>query len=76
MGSSVNFYSRELRQWRQLWVSAGTIIDVSGNLEGGFMVLVGSNQLSGIGCDTSVSRTLVTPGGWQCAPVLRGATPG
>ena len=42
-GESSNFYNPVTAQWRQLWVDAGSsIIDISGGLEDGSMVLSGS----------------------------------
>lgn len=41
-GSSVNVYDSAAGQWRQLWVSPGTLIDIRGGLEDGSMVLTGS----------------------------------
>lgn len=41
-GQSYNFYDPGLEQWRQVWVSAGAVIDYSGGLnEKGEMVLEG-----------------------------------
>ncbi len=40
-GFSVNFYEPHSERWRQVWVSAGSIIEISGGLENGSMVLVG-----------------------------------
>ena len=41
-GTSLNFYSRELDGWRQVWVSPGVIIDIAGGLVDGSMVLTGT----------------------------------
>ena len=41
-GTSMNFYSRERDAWRQVWVSPGVIIDISGGLVDGSMVLTGT----------------------------------
>ena len=42
-GQSLNYYSPETGQWRQLWVDAGaSIIDISGGMVDGSMVLEGS----------------------------------
>ena len=44
-GSSMNYYDASTEQWRQLWVSPGAIIDISGGLEEGYgssMVLTGT----------------------------------
>lgn len=41
-GSSMNFYDPQTRQWRQIWVSAGTIIDIRGGLEAEGMRLSGT----------------------------------
>ena len=41
-GSSMNFYDPARGQWRQVWVSAGTIIDIAGGLDAGSMVLEGT----------------------------------
>ena len=40
-GYSINFFEPGSDRWRQLWVSAGAIIEISGGLEGGSMVLTG-----------------------------------
>lgn len=41
-GSSMNFYDPQLQQWRQIWVSAGTIIDIRGGLVDSGMLLTGT----------------------------------
>lgn len=41
-GSSMNFYDPEADNWRQVWVSAGTIIDIRGGLADTSMQLTGS----------------------------------
>jgi hypothetical protein len=41
-GTSLNFYDPARGQWRQLWVSPGTIIDIAGGLVDGSMVLEGT----------------------------------
>ena len=41
-GMSMNFYEPLERQWRQVWVSPGTEIDISGGLVDGSMILEGS----------------------------------
>ena len=42
-GQSLNYYSAETGLWRQLWVDAGaSIIDISGGMKDGSMVLEGS----------------------------------
>jgi len=41
-GSSMNFYDPAMDAWRQVWVSGGTLIDISGELQDGSMVLVGT----------------------------------
>lgn len=41
-GMSMNFYDPAAGHWRQLWVSAGTQIDIAGNLRDGAMVLEGT----------------------------------
>ena len=41
-GTSMNFYDRVTRRWRQLWVSTNYSIDITGGLnQAGAMVLVG-----------------------------------
>ena len=40
----MNFYEPERQRWRQIWVSAGSIIEIAGNLIDGEMVLVGDIQ--------------------------------
>lgn len=40
-GQSYNFYDATTRQWRQLWVSPGVIIDYAGGLVDGAMQLEG-----------------------------------
>jgi len=40
-GFSMNFYEPSSARWRQIWVSAGAIIEISGSLQDGSMVLVG-----------------------------------
>lgn len=46
-GTSLNFYSPVAERWRQVWVSPGTIIDISGGLRGVDMVLEGSIAYAG-----------------------------
>ena len=41
-GSSMNFYDPKQRQWRQVWVSGGTLIDLSGGLQDNSMRLTGT----------------------------------
>ena len=42
-GQSLNYYDPQSGKWRQLWLDAGaSIIDISGGLENGSMVLEGS----------------------------------
>ena len=41
-GTSLNLYDPTRGAWRQLWVSPGTIIDISGGLVDGSMVLEGT----------------------------------
>ena len=41
-GSSLNFYDPVTGLWRQVWVSGGTIIDMTGGLDGESMVLEGT----------------------------------
>lgn len=40
-GFSMNFYEPGIDRWRQLWVSPGSLIEISGGLESGSMVLTG-----------------------------------
>ncbi len=41
-GSSMNFYDPAAAQWRQIWVSGGTLIDIAGGLEDTSMRLTGT----------------------------------
>lgn len=41
-GTSINYYHPIAGTWRQVWVSPGTVIDISGNLSDGSMVLSGT----------------------------------
>ena len=41
-GSSMNFYDPAAEQWRQIWVSGGTVIDLAGGLEDNSMRLTGT----------------------------------
>ncbi|MEQ8859992.1 MAG: hypothetical protein RIC56_15215 [Pseudomonadales bacterium] len=41
-GTSMNVYDPAAGQWRQLWVSPGTLIDIAGGLRDGNMVLEGT----------------------------------
>jgi hypothetical protein len=41
-GSSMNFYDPAEQQWRQIWVSGGTVIDIAGGLEDTSMRLTGT----------------------------------
>jgi hypothetical protein len=50
-GYSMNFYDPERDAWRQLWVSSGTTIDISGGLEDGAMLLEGKIYYRGTGED-------------------------
>ncbi len=40
-GVSMNYYDLERNQWRQLWISPGTQIDIAGGMRDGSMVLQG-----------------------------------
>ena len=40
-GFSVNFFEPDTGRWRQIWVSAGSIIEIAGSLTDGSMVLEG-----------------------------------
>lgn len=40
-GFSVNFYEPVSHRWRQIWVSAASVIEISGGLQDSSMVLVG-----------------------------------
>lgn len=47
-GTSLNFFSTEAGQWRQVWVGAGgSLIDIAGGLVDGSMVLVGTIETIG-----------------------------
>lgn len=49
-GQSYNYYNPDTDKWRQVWVSAGAIIDYEGGLtEAGSMKLVGSITYHGTG---------------------------
>lgn len=49
-GQSMNFYNPVTDEWRQVWVSAGTIIDYTGGLtETGSMLLKGTITYTGNG---------------------------
>jgi len=42
-GTSINYFNPVLDEWRQVWISAGRYaIDITGGLQGDYMVLVGS----------------------------------
>lgn len=41
-GVSVSFFDLAQKRWRQMWVSPGTQIDISGNRRGDSMLLMGS----------------------------------
>lgn len=41
MGFSLNFYDPAGDRWRQIWVSAGSVIEIAGGLEDGSMQLSG-----------------------------------
>lgn len=41
-GSSMNFYDPKRQQWRQVWVSGGTLIDLRGGLRDNSMRLTGT----------------------------------
>lgn len=41
-GSSMNFYDPVSKRWRQVWVSAGSLIDISGGLTDSGMLLTGT----------------------------------
>ena len=50
-GQSYNFYDPRISEWRQIWVSAGSVIDYSGGLtESGSMKLEGEihNRTAGV----------------------------
>ena len=40
-GTSMNFYDPVAGKWQQIWVSPGVIIDISGGMDDGSMVLAG-----------------------------------
>lgn len=40
-GFSMNFYDPGSARWRQIWVSAGAVIEISGSIQDGSMVLSG-----------------------------------
>lgn len=47
-GTSLNFFSTEAGEWRQVWVGAGgSLIDIRGGLVDGSMVLVGTLETIG-----------------------------
>jgi tetratricopeptide (TPR) repeat protein len=48
-GMSMNFYDPGQEQWRQLWISSGTIIDIAGGMKDGSMVLEGTSWYHGSG---------------------------
>lgn len=41
-GTSLNFYDSVANRWRQVWVSPGAIIDITGDIEADSMVLTGT----------------------------------
>lgn len=41
LGYSINFYEPAAARWRQVWVSTGSIIEISGGFDGDSMVLEG-----------------------------------
>jgi len=59
-GSSMNFYDPVTEAWRQVWVSGGTLIDISGGLEDGSMALSGTITYIA-GGDVRPFRGLWTP---------------
>lgn len=61
-GTSLNVYDPAHDQWRQLWVSPGTLIDIVGNLEEGSMVLEGTITY------LSDARTRAFRGTWTRLP--------
>jgi hypothetical protein len=61
-GFSMNFYDPADAAWRQVWVSADGIIDISGGLESGAMVLTGTILYR----ETAI--TLPFRGRWELLP--------
>lgn len=41
-GTSLNFYNAVTNRWRQLWVSPGAIIDITGDIQANSMMLTGT----------------------------------
>ena len=42
IGKSINYFNPLRQEWRQVWVAPGYVIDITGGLENGAMVLTGS----------------------------------
>lgn len=57
-GQSYNYYDRKAKQWRQLWVSGGVIIDYTGNINAaGAMHLVGHIRYQADGREAEFTGT-------------------
>ena len=61
-GTSLNFYDPVAAVWRQVWVSPGALIDISGGMTQGSMVLTGSIVYVAEG------RSLPFRGTWTALP--------
>jgi hypothetical protein len=62
-GTSINFYVPSREQWRQVWVgSGGTLIDITGGLVDGAMVMEGTIEY------VNLDRVVAFRGRWSRAP--------
>ena len=61
-GSSINYYDPRTSRWKQIWISPGALLEMSGSLQGKEMVLEGPLQ------DLTESKTTILRGVWTALP--------
>jgi hypothetical protein len=61
-GSSINYYDPRTSRWKQIWISPGALLEMSGGLQGQEMILEGPLQ------DLMQSRTTLLRGVWTPLP--------
>ncbi|MFL6577983.1 MAG: hypothetical protein ACJ8MR_15275 [Povalibacter sp.] len=61
-GTSVNYYDPSTQKWKQIWVSPGALLEMSGGLQGSEMILEGPLQ------DLKESHTSLLRGVWTPLP--------
>ena len=61
-GSSINYYDPRTSRWKQIWISPGVLLEMSGSLHGNEMILEGPLQ------DLKESKTTILRGVWTPLP--------